>query len=58
MKNTLLFFCLFVLSASGVMAQTHRDREPLEGLDTISILIGLVVGVIIGYLIGSRMAKK
>ena len=58
MKNTLRIFCLLALSASGVLAQTHRDREPMGGLDTISLLIGLVVGVIIGYLIGSRMAKK
>ena len=56
MKASLLFLCLFVSAA--VLAQGHRERDPLDGIDIMSLVIGLVIGVIVGYLLGTRMTKK
>ena len=58
MKNVLLLTCLFTFSTLAAFAQSHRDSDPMGGLDTTSIIIGLVVGLIIGYLLGSRMGRK
>lgn len=59
MKNALIFACLFVLSTMVAFAQTHIETtDPMGGIDTTSIIIGLVVGLVVGYLLGSRMGKK
>ncbi len=58
MKNALLVTCLFVISAVTAIAQPHRETDPIGGIDTTSIIIGLVIGLIVGYLLGSRMSKK
>lgn len=58
MKASLLFLCLFVSSSAAVLAQGHRERDPLDGIDIMSLVIGLVIGVIVGYLLGTRMTKK
>lgn len=58
MKNALLTACLFVISVVTAFAQPTRETDPMGGIDTTSIIIGLVIGLIVGYLLGSRMSKK
>lgn len=58
MKNALLVTCLIILSVVTASAQPHRETDPMGGIDTTSIIIGLVIGLIVGYLLGSRMSKK
>lgn len=58
MKTPLLFLFLLLSSSAAVLAQGHRETDPLNGIDITSLVIGLVIGVIVGYLLGSRMTKR
>jgi flagellar biogenesis protein FliO len=45
MKNSIFYTLAFVLVATLTFAQAHRDAVPgEEGIDTISLVVGLVVG--------------
>jgi hypothetical protein len=59
MKNFLTLAVLLLFISVFAVAQVPIDTAPKtdDGIDILSVGIGLVVGVVIGYLVGSR-AKK